>query len=324
MLRRSALFALAAPLGLSAWPLAHANDWPTKNIRLIVPFPPGGAGDLVPRILGEHLSKVWRQAIVVENKAGADGIIGMDAVAKAAPDGYTVGVASSGPVVIGKRLFPNLPFEPATDLLPVSLTYETPFVLIVPASSTLRRIDDVIAAAKANAGRLNFAIPNRGSIQHLLTEQMKGDTGTDIPNIPYKGGGPAALAVAAGEVEMSWGALPNVVGLVRGGRVRAIAVSSAQRTALLPDVATVGEQGHGNWTCTNWNGLVVPKNTPRAVILRMNAQISEALKEPDVVRRFQDMGVSPLGGTPERFAQLLRDEEARWSRVIVARNIRPE
>ncbi|HVR51388.1 MAG TPA: tripartite tricarboxylate transporter substrate binding protein [Pseudorhodoferax sp.] len=330
MLRRSALFTLAAPFGLCIPPLARAStpadagDWPSKPIRVVVPFPAGGAGDLVPRILGERLSKLWRQPIVVENKAGADGIIGMDFVAKAAADGYTVGVASSGPVVIGKRLFPNLPFEPATDLLPVSLTYETPFVLIVPGNSPLHRIDELIAAAKASPGRLNVAIPNRGSIQHLLTEQMKGDTQTDMPGIPYKGGGPAALAVASGEVDLSWGALPNVVGLVRAGRVRAIAVSSAQRAGLLPDVATVGEQGHAGWTCTNWNGLVVPRNTPAPVIARMNARIADILQEPEVRQRFQDMGISPLGGTPQRFAQLLREEEARWGRVIAQRGIRPE
>lgn len=324
MHRRSTLLALAAALGAGPLAAARAAAWPARMVRLIVPFPPGGAGDLVPRVIGERLEKIWRQPVVVENRAGADGVIGMDAVAKSPADGYTVGVASSGPVVIGKRLFLNLPFEPATDLVPVILTYETPFVLIVPAGSPLQRIDDLVAAAKARPDRLNVAIPNRGSIQHLLTEQMKGDAGIALSNIPYKGGGPAAVAVAAGEVDLSWGALPNVLGLARAGRVRAIAVSGRQRTALLPDVPTVREQGHPAWTSTNWNGLVVPKGTPQAVVAAMNASIADVLREPAVVQRLQEMGVEPLGGTPAQFAQLLRQEEAKWARVIEARGIRPE
>ncbi|QHE85028.1 Bug family tripartite tricarboxylate transporter substrate binding protein [Hydrogenophaga sp. BPS33] len=324
MKRRSMLTALACAAASAPWGAAIANAWPNRTLRVIVPFPAGGAGDLVPRIIGERLEKMWQQPVIVENRTGADGIIGMNAVAKAPGDGYTLGVASSGPVVIGKRLFPQLPFDPNKDLKPVSLTYETPFVLIVRTSAPWKTLEEVITAARKAPGQINIAIPNRGSIQHLLTEQMKGDAGVEMANIPYKGGGPAALAVASGEVDMTWGALPNVVGLVQGGRVRAIAVSSAQRARLLPDVATVGEQGQRQWTCANWNGLVMPGDTPSAIVATANAAITQALREPAVVQRFREMGVDPLGGTPERFAQLLREEGVRWARVIDARGIKPE
>jgi tripartite-type tricarboxylate transporter receptor subunit TctC len=229
-----------ALLSLALSSTASAGTWPEQPLRIIVPFPAGGAGDLVPRIIGESLSKSLGQPVIVENKPGAEGAIGVNAVAKAKPDGYTLGVATSGPVVIGKRLFTNLPYDPKKDLAPVGLTYETPFVLAVPASSSVKTLTDLFDMAREKPGTLNIAIPNSGSVQHLLSEQMKNVAGLDILNIPYKGGGPAAIAVATGEVDMTWAALPNVTNLIDAGKLRAIAVSSAQRNALLPSSSKAG------------------------------------------------------------------------------------
>lgn len=322
MNRRSTLLALAAMTAAGTIRPALAADWPASPVRFVIPFPAGGAGDVVPRLIAQHLGPKWGQPVVVENRPGADGIIGVDVVAKSQPNGYTVGVATSGPVAVGKALFPGLPYDPVADLAPVILTYETPFVLVVPAASPYKSLADLFEAAKARPGRLNVAIPNSGSVQHLLTEQMKSDNGLDIANIPYKGGGPAATAVAAGEVDMTWGALPNVVGLLQAGRMRAIAVSSAQRAALLPEVPTVGEQGQPRLVSTNWNGLIVPRRTPEAVVEKMNADINAILAMPAVIKQFQDMGVTPLGGSRAAFAKLLKDEGQKWGRVIRARGIK--
>lgn len=315
--------ALAGCFMALAASVAPAQTWPSKPVRIIVPFPAGGAGDIVPRIIGERLSEVWGQAIIVENKAGAEGAIGVNAVAKANPDGYTLGVATSGPVVIGKRLFPNLPYDPKTDLAPVVLTYQTPFVLIVPPTSPAKSLSDLLQLAKQNPGKLNIAIPNSGSVQHLLSEQMKSVTKIDITNIPYKGGSPAAIAVASGEVDMSWAALPNVMSLIKAGRIRALAVSSEQRDPLLKDVPTVGEQGWPMLVAINWNGLIAPAGTPEAVLEKLNKEINAIMAQPEVARQFSQMGVSALGGTRQQFSSLMSNEEQKWNKVITAADIKP-
>jgi tripartite-type tricarboxylate transporter receptor subunit TctC len=301
-----------------------AQGFPNKPIHIIVPFPAGGAGDVVPRVIGQHLHKTLGQPVIVENKLGAEGMIGVDAVAKAAPDGYTLGVATSGPVVIGKRLFPNIPYDPKKDLTPLILTYETPFVLVVNADSPARTATELFALAKKSPGKLNAAIPNNGSIQHLLTEMMKSTIGLDIVNIPYKGGAPAAIDVAGGQVDLTWGALPNVIGLIKGNKLRALAVSSAQRTPLLKDVPTLVELGWPTLVATNWNGLIAPAGTPVAVLEKLNGAINAILALPEVTQQFTEMGVTALGGSRQQFATLLADEEKKWAAVITSANIKPE
>jgi tripartite-type tricarboxylate transporter receptor subunit TctC len=310
-------------LSLALSSTASAGTWPEQPLRIIVPFPAGGAGDLVPRIIGESLSKSLGQPVIVENKPGAEGAIGVNAVAKAKPDGYTLGVATSGPVVIGKRLFTNLPYDPKKDLAPVGLTYETPFVLAVPASSSVKTLTDLFDMAREKPGTLNIAIPNSGSVQHLLSEQMKNVAGLDILNIPYKGGGPAAIAVATGEVDMTWAALPNVTNLIDAGKLRAIAVSSAQRNALLPSVPTVVEQGWPMLVATNWNGLIAPSGTPDYILDKLNTEINDILNEPGVVRKFSEMGVSPEPRTRAAFQDLMNVEENKWAEVIKDAGIKP-
>jgi len=312
-----------ALLSLALSSTASAGTWPEQPLRIIVPFPAGGAGDLVPRIIGESLSKSLGQPVIVENKPGAEGAIGVNAVAKAKPDGYTLGVATSGPVVIGKRLFTNLPYDPKKDLAPVGLTYETPFVLAVPASSSVKTLTDLFDMAREKPGTLNIAIPNSGSVQHLLSEQMKNVAGLDILNIPYKGGGPAAIAVATGEVDMTWAALPNVTNLIDAGKLRAIAVSSAQRNALLPSVPTVVEQGWPMLVATNWNGLIAPSGTPDYILDKLNTEINAILNEPGVVRKFSEMGVSPEPRTRAAFQDLMNVEENKWAEVIKDAGIKP-
>ncbi|WP_170235354.1 Bug family tripartite tricarboxylate transporter substrate binding protein [Verticiella sediminum] len=302
---------------------ARAETWPSQPLRIIVPFPAGGAGDLVPRIIGESLSRSLGQPVIVENRPGAEGAIGVNAVARAKPDGYTLGVATSGPVVIGKRLFTNLPYDPKTDLAPIGLTYETPFVLAVPAASPAQSLADLFRLAKEKPGTLNIAIPNSGSVQHLLSEQMQDVAGLEILSIPYKGGGPAAVAVAAGEVDMTWAALPNVTSLIDAGKLRAIAVSSTERHPLLPNVPTVLEQGWPGLVASNWNGLIAPAGTPDAILDRLNREVNVILEQPEVVGKFKEMGVTPRPETRSGFQDLLNAEEAKWAEVIEAADIKP-
>ena len=315
--------ALGGCLALTAT-LAGAQAWPSRPIKIIVPFPPGGAGDVVPRIIAQRLTTVLGQPIVVENKTGAEGLIGVDAVAKAAPDGYTIGVATSGPVVIGKRLFPNIPYDPKKDLIPIVLTYETPFVLVVKTDLPAKTTAELFDLAKKQPGKLNVAIPNNGSIQHLLTEMMKSTIGVQMLNIPYKGGGPAATDVAGGQVDLTWGALPNVISFIRAGKMRALAVSSEKRTPLLKDVPTLVEQGWPTLVATNWNGLIAPAGTPAAIVDRLNREINAILAAPDVTEQFATMGVSALGGSKAQFATLLEEEEKKWAEVIRKADIKPE
>jgi len=310
---------LAAGLALTA----QAGTWPDKPLYIVVPFPAGGAGDLVPRILGEELSKSLGQPVIVENKPGAQGAIGINYVAKSKPDGYTLGVASSGPVVIGKRLFPSLPYDPKKDLAPVALTYETPFVLVVPAASPIKSLADMVKQAKQRPGRLNIAIPNKGSVQHLISEQMKSEAGLDILDIPYNGGGPAIVAAASGEVDMTWAALPNAIGMLANGKVRAIAVSSSQRDPMIPDIATVVEQGWPTLVASNWNGLVAAAKTPEDILEKLNRAINAALRQPRVLKKFADMGISPLARTRQGFQDLMTSEETKWAKVIKAAKIEP-
>ena len=315
--------ALGGCLALTAT-LAGAQAWPSRPIKIIVPFPPGGAGDVVPRIIAQRLTTVLGQPIVVENKTGAEGLIGVDAVAKAAPDGYTIGVATSGPVVIGKRLFPNIPYDPKKDLIPIVLTYETPFVLVVKTDLPAKTTAELFDLAKKQPGKLNVAIPNNGSIQHLLTEMMKSTIGVQMLNIPYKGGGPAATDVAGGQVDLTWGALPNVISFIRAGKMRALAVSGEKRTPLLKDVPTLVEQGWPTLVATNWNGLIAPAGTPAAIVDRLNREINAILAAPDVTEQFATMGVSALGGSKAQFATLLEEEEKKWAEVIRKADIKPE
>lgn len=325
LLLKSFLAPALALCVVCAWaPAALAQEWPNRPIKIIVPYPPGGAGDMVPRVIGQRLAKFLGQPVLVENRAGGDGLIGSDTIAKAAPDGYTIGVSTPGPVVIGKRLFPRIAYDPQKELVPVALTYETPFVLVVGGSSGLKTIGDVVTVAKSKPGALNAAIPSYGSLQHLLTEMMKSKMGLDIAIIPYKGGAAAATDVAGGQVEMTWGALPNVLALVRSGRLRALAVSSARRTPLLKDVPTLAESGWPTLVASNWNGLMAPAGTPDAILERLNRDVTRILGQPDVVEQLDKMGVSGLTGTRAEVAAFLASEEQKWAEVIRASNIKPE
>jgi tripartite-type tricarboxylate transporter receptor subunit TctC len=301
---------------------ALAQNYPAKPIRVIVPYPPGGGTDLAARLISQKLSESLGRAVIVENRAGANGNIGTEAMAKAAADGYTLGMATPGPVTAGKTLYPNLPYDPERDLAPVILVNASPNVLAVHPSVPARSVKELVALA--TPGKLHIAASTIASVQHLLAEMLNHATGVHMEVITYKGGAQAATDVAGGQVEALWSVLPAALPFIQSGRLRVLAVASGKRTTLLPAVPTMGEAGWPAVVGSAWNGVVAPAGTPKAIIDTLAAEIGRSLNAMDVKERFTASGMEAIGGTPEEFGAFLRAETAKWARVIKAANIKVE
>ncbi|MEO7727872.1 MAG: tripartite tricarboxylate transporter substrate binding protein [Burkholderiales bacterium] len=301
---------------------APAQGYPAKTIRIIVPYPPGGGTDLAARLIAQKLTASMGRSVIVENRAGANGNIGTDAMAKAAPDGYTIGMATPGPVTAGKTLYPNLPYDPERDLAPVILVNASPNVLAVHPSVPARAVKELLALARN--GKLHVAASTIASVQHLLAEMLNHATGVRMDVITYKGGAQAATDVAGGQVEVLWSVLPAALPFIQSNKLRVLAVASEKRTALLSAVPTMGEAGWPAVVGTAWNGVVAPAGTPKAVIETLAAEIGRGLHVADVKERFAASGMEAIGGTPEEFGAFMRAETAQWARVIKAANIKLE
>jgi tripartite-type tricarboxylate transporter receptor subunit TctC len=312
----------AAILLMGCIGVAFAQGYPIKSIRLIVPYPPGGGTDLAARLIGQKLTESLGRTVIVENRAGANGNIGTDAMAKAAPDGYTLGMATPGPVTAGKSLYPTLPYDPERDLAPVILVNASPNVLAVHPSVPARSVKQLVALAKARP--LHMGASTIASVQHLLAEMFNLAAGVRMEIITYKGGAQAATDVVGGQVEALWSVLPVVLPFVQSGRLRVLAVASEKRTALLPQVLTMGESGWPTVVAIAWNGVVAPAGTPKSVIDLLNAEIGRSLQAPAVKERFTASGMEAIGGTPEEFGAFLRAETAKWANVIKSANIKVE
>ncbi|GMV55437.1 MAG: hypothetical protein AMXMBFR6_12420 [Betaproteobacteria bacterium] len=294
---------------------AHAQSWPGRPLRFIVPAPPGSSVDLVARVIGDKLKEHWSQGVVVENRAGAGGTIAAGIVAKAT-DGHTFLVGFNGPLTVAPAMFPALGYDPARDLLPVVLAVTQPNVLAVRADLKVDGLKALIDLAKARPGRLNYASVGNGSLSHLAMELLKMQAGVYVVHIPYSGGPPAVQALASGEVDALFTALSNLQPLVRAGKARLIAVSNARRSIVAPEVATVAEQGFPGFDATTWNGFMAPAGTPAPVIAELNQAINRVLADAEIRNRLLASGAEPAGGTPDQFATLLRAERARWAEVI--------
>jgi tripartite-type tricarboxylate transporter receptor subunit TctC len=298
----------------------HATDivtqYPVRPVRMIVTFPPGGATDMVARLLGQQFSDGWGQQFVVDNRAGGGGIIGTEIAARAAPDGYTLLVGSSSGLVINPLLASKLPYDPVKDFLPVSLLSVNPTLLVahpaVPASS----VKELVALAKSRPGKLNYASVGQGSPVHLTMEWFKQLTGTDIVHIPYKGSTPAVTDLVGGQVQLMFNSIPPVLPLVKAGKLKAIAVGTAQRSRTVPEVPTIAESGVPGFDSATWFGLFAPAGTPLPIVAKLSTQAAGILSQPDVAQRLAAQGSDPRGSTPEALAQYMREESARWSRVI--------
>jgi len=324
--RRRFLRAGAALAAAALYPgAASAQDkWPSKPVRWIIPYAAGGFADLRARQLGQQLGKALGTVIVVDNKAGAGGVIGTDAIAKAAPDGYTIGMGNLAPLAVNVSLMKQLPYDPAKDLVPIIMIERAPLILMTHPDSGIHSVADVIAQAKARPGALGFGSSGVGGAHHLSGEMLKMMTGIDMTHIPYKGGSPAAADLVAGHIplmfELGYSALPNL----RAGKLRPLAVTSNKRLAVLPDVPTMDEAGVKGFESYNWQGVVAPAGTPASVIARLNRELNEILLQPEIRKSIEDTGAQVGGGTAEEFGAFVRAETASWAKVVKAAKIEPQ
>ncbi len=319
MLRRLRKILLAALL----LPLSAAAQYPTKPVHLVVPFPAGGPTDVLSRVLAQKLSERWSVAVVVDNKPGAGGAIGSDFVAKSAPDGYTLVMATSSTHSIGPAL-QKLPYDPLKDFTPISQTWSAPNVLLVSPKLGVNNVRELIALARAKPGQLNFASSGIGTIPHLSAELFKSLAGIDIVHVPYKGTGLAISDIARGQVAMIFDSIITGQQHAKAGNVRMLAVSTAKRSALLPDVPTMAEAGVPGYESNTYFGMLGPAGLPREVVAQLNSEIAAVLREQDVRTRFAAAGAEPAGSTPEAFAALINSEREKWARLIRSAHIKVE
>jgi tripartite-type tricarboxylate transporter receptor subunit TctC len=304
---------------------AHAAEpaWPAKPIRLVVSYPPGGTTDIYGRLLAQSLQKVLGQSVVVDNRAGAGGAIGLNDVAKAAPDGYTLGLGL-GAMAIMPSLYKSLPFDVVRDFSPVSLIMTTQNVVIVPASSPMHSMKDLLAFAKANPGKLNYASSGLGATPHLSMELLKTRAGVAIEHIPYKGDTPAMTDLLAGRVQMYSTTIGGVLQHIRAGRVRALAVTGKTRASVLPEVPTMEEAGLPDYEIVSWYGVIAPAQTPPAIIERLNAAVVEVMSDPAVNEQVIASGAKPATSTPGQFAGLIKNDVVRFNQIAKAAGVQPE
>lgn len=310
---------LALVLALVAF--AAQAQYPAKPVHIVVPFPAGGPTDVLARVLAQKLSERWGMAAVVENKPGAGGAMGSDFVAKSAPDGYTLVMATSSTHSIGPAL-QKLPYDAEKDFTPISQTWSAPNVLVVSPKLDVKDVRELIALAKAKPGQLNFASSGIGTIPHLSAELFRSLAGIEIVHVPYKGTGLAIPDIARGQVAMLFDSIITAQQHARAGNVRMLAVSTARRSPLLPDLPTMSEAGVPGYESNTWFGLLGPARLPGAVVAKVNADVAAALKADDLRQRFAAAGAEPAGGTPQAFADLIRREREKWSGVIRSAGIK--
>jgi tripartite-type tricarboxylate transporter receptor subunit TctC len=297
--------------------IAGAQAYPTKPVRMIVPYPAGGYYDLLARAIGQKLSEAWGQSLLVENRAGANGIVGTDYVAKSAADGYTIMMGGIGPHGINPSLYPKLPYDTLRDFAPVIHVATAPNVLVVHPSLEARSVTELIALARTRAHRLSYASNGSGSSNHLSAEMFSTAVGVQMIHVPYKGSAPAVTDLLGGQVNLLFGTMGDVVPHIRAGKLRALAVTGARRIAALPDVPTMIEAGVSGYESTAWFGVLAPAATPTEIVTRLNQDIGRTLQMPDVLEKITLQGSSDIiGGTPEQFGAFIRAEIAKWARVV--------
>ena len=290
------------------------SDYPNRPLRLVVTVPPGGAADFIARLVGGKLSESLGQPVLVENRGGAGGTIAADAVAKAAPDGYTVLQNSITTHGVGPHLYSKLPYDPVKDFTPVSGLALLPLIMAVNADLPVKSVAEVVAHAKAN--NLNFASSGNGGAPHMAAELFKSVTGAPLTHVPYKGSGPAVADLVGGRVQIMFDAAPSLIAHIRSGRLRVLAAASAERNRLLPEVPTFGELGYQKVAVSLWYGLLAPAGTPKPVVEKLNREVVKALGSAEVRDKLQAQGAEPMPGTPQAFASFMQDEMAKWAPVV--------
>lgn len=303
---------------------AQLAAYPSKPIRLVVPFTPGGSTDILARAIGQELTRAWGQSVIIDNVPGAGGAIGADKVAKSPADGYTLLMGHIGTLAVNPSLYPKLPYNPVKDFAPVAWVARVPNVLVVNPAVPAKTLKELVALAKARPGQLNYGSGGNGSAANLATEYFKLQTGTSLLHIPYRGTAPAVTDLMGGQIQLLFTGAPAVIGQLKNGQLRALAVSSPQRLDALPDVPTVAESGYPGFEADQWYGVVAPAGTPDAIIRRLNAQINLALKSDELRNRLTAEGAVATPGTPEAFGQLILAEIARWKPVISSGRVKAD
>ena len=317
---------LAAALALCGAAVHAQAPWPSKPIRIVVPFPAGGPTDITARVLGQAIGESLKTPVIVENKAGAHGFIGVTEAAKAPADGYTLMMASIGTMAINPKLHEKIPYDANKDFAPVSLVVTVPIVVVVnPQALPVKTIPEFVAHLKANPGKVNFASAGSGGSSHLVPEYFKYRTGTFMTHIPYKGSGPAIGDVVAGQVQVMFDTLLTSTPFVKSGKLAMLAVTTAQRLPDYPEVPTMAEAlGMKDFEASSWYALYAPAGTPPDIVRRLSAEVDAALKKPAVAKRLTDLGAVPVGGAPDKLAAFQQAEQAKWGKVIQAAKIKAE
>ena len=317
MLKRLA----AAVLALALAPLALAQGWPERPIKFVMSAPAGSSIDVLGRTIADKLKDRIGQPVVVENKPAAGGTVATAEVAHSAPDGYTMVLAFNGPLSFAP-LLQKLPYDVQKDLAPVIITSSQPNVLAVNATLPVHSVQELVAYAKANPGKLNYASVGNGSSSHLNMELFKSVAGFDAVHIPFNGSPPAVTSTVQGETQMLFAVMQPLQPQIQGGKLRALAVTSAARFALLPNLPTIAESGYPNFESLAWNGVLVPASTPKPIVARLNAEIDAILKQPDVVQKLNAAGFELVGGSPEQFGALIKSESDKWAPIVKSANIK--
>ncbi len=302
----------------------QAQNYPNKPIRLIVPFPPGGGNDVIARLIAQKLSDRFGQQVVVDNKAGANGIVGLQALMQSPADGYTLAVAAAGPMAVNPSLYDKLPYDPTKDFSPITNMVNYPLLLVVHPSVPVKTTLDLVNLAKAKPKQLFFASPGSGNSGHLAGELFNTMAQVQTVHVPYKGQGPALADLLTGQVQMLYSSIPSVLPQVRSGQLTALAVGSAKRLPSLPDIPTLAETGVPGYEAYSWVGIVAPAKTPKAIVTRLNQEIVDILKQKDVAEKLNQQGALPVGDTPEQFGAYIKAEIDKWGAVVRAANIKAD
>jgi tripartite-type tricarboxylate transporter receptor subunit TctC len=318
--------ALLLPLLLSALvsESALAQAWPAKAVRMLVPFPPGGGVDYAARIVGKHLSERLGQPVLIENRAGANGIIALEALKGAPADGYTLGTVSNGPLVINPSMYLKLPYDAVRDFAAIGRLVNFPLLLVAHPSVPAKSVPELIALAKAKPGALTYSSPGVGNGSHLAGELFASMASITLVHIPYKGTAPAATALLAGEVSLAFSSIPTVLPHVRAGKLRAIAVGDAARVPSLPEYPTIAESGVPGYEAFSWAGIIAPAGTPQEVVKRVNAELGGILRQKAIVEQLAAEGTIPVPDTPEEFSAYIKSELVKWAAIVRLANIKPE
>ncbi len=313
--------AVAAVLGVAAAALPAASAWaqsayPAKPIRLIVPFPPGGGTDMIARTVAQKVADKHKWSIVIDNRPGAGGNLGVDAVAKAAPDGYTLVMGQTSNLAINPWLYSKLPYDSLKDLVPVVLVSSAPIVMPAAVNSPYKTFPELVAAAKAKPDAITLGYSGNGTVAHLAGTQATKAAGIELRNVPYKGAAQAMTDLVGGNIDLYMSAVPTLIGQVRNGKLRAVVVTSKTRSSQLPDTPTLAELGYKDFEAISWYGVLAPAGTPAAIVQQLNKAFNEALQQPDVIEKLRTEGGDVLGGTSQKFDQFLRAEVPRWGKIV--------